>query len=263
MLDSIKKMLPADHPWKDQILWLPSTDSTNTQLKSLTLQGAPHGTVLIAGHQTGGRGRMGRSFQSDNGMGVYMSLLLRPQAQPQELMHLTCAAAVAMCRAIEDCACFSPDVKWINDLVYEKRKLGGILTELVLSPGSTAAIIGIGINCRQEIRDFPPELQDMAGSLNMFSRDPVAPGALAAAMLEALAEMDRTLLTGKAQMLQCYRSKCITLGKDIALVRSGEVRHGYAEDLDDDGELIVSFPDGHQETVNSGDVSVRGLYGYI
>ncbi len=262
MLNHIQSHLPQNHPWRDRIQYLPTTDSTNTQAKLLARQGAPHGTVVIAGSQTAGRGRMGRTFQSDADMGVYLSLILRPQAAPKDLMHLTCAAAVAMCKAIERCTGISPDVKWINDLVYEKRKLGGILTELLLQD-STAAIIGIGINCRQKSEDFPPELQKLAGSLSMFAGHAAEPAKLAAAMIEALYEMDQMLLTDKKTVMEAYRQKCITLHREVSLIRHGEICHGYAQDMDDDGGLQILFPDGHMETVNSGEVSVRGLYGYI
>ena len=99
----------------------------------LASQGAPHGTVLIADRQTGGRGRMGRSFLSPPGVGIYMSILLRPECAPQELMHLTCAVAAAMCRAVECAAGLRPGIKWTNDLVWGKQKFAGILTEMGLN----------------------------------------------------------------------------------------------------------------------------------
>lgn len=263
MIHKIKQNLPGDHPWQNQIIWLASTDSTNNRAKQLALEGAPHGTAVIAGHQTGGRGRMGRSFSSPAGMGLYMSLILRPQCPPEELMHLTCAAAVAAMRSVEHCAGFCPEIKWINDLVYQKRKLAGILTELVLSPNGTAAIIGIGVNCGQQISDFPEELRDMAGSLSMFAGKSVDPGVLAADLLTELEGMDRILLSGKEEILEQYSRHCITLGKEISVVGGGTVRRGYAQGLDKNGALIVRFSDGHTEAVNSGEVSIRGMYGYL
>ena len=95
MKEHILHDLPGDHPWQNQIYWFDSIDSTNTRAKQMAADGAPHGTVLIADHQTGGRGRLGRTFQSPSGMGIYMSVILRPQCRPEHLMHLTCAAAVA------------------------------------------------------------------------------------------------------------------------------------------------------------------------
>ena len=209
---------------------------------------------------------MGRSFHSPGGVGIYFSLLLRPQCAPGELMHLTCATAVAMCEAVEAAAGFRPGIKWTNDLVWGKRKLGGILTELGLSAKGTVdyAIIGIGINCCQEESDFAEDIRHIAASLSMVTGREIDRARVAAAMMEALSRMDSRLLTEKKQLLQQYRKDCITIGQEISILRVGEeVRHGRAVDLDDGGALLVEFADGHVETVNSGEVSVRGMYGYL
>lgn len=257
--------LPPEYPWGDRILCFDTLDSTNDNLKALARQGAPEGTAIFADRQTGGHGRLGRSFHSPAGMGIYLSLLLRPDCAPGELMHLTCAVAVAMADAVEAAAGFRPGIKWTNDLVFGKRKLGGILTELGLSPQGQLdyAILGIGINCCQEARDFPPELQSMAGSLAMATGRPIDRVRLAAAMLSALRSMDSRLLIGRADMLAQYRRNCVTLGKDISLLRGDSVRHGYALDVDDAGALVVHYEDGTLEHVSSGEVSVRGMYGYL
>ncbi len=206
---------------------------------------------------------MGRSFSSPAGQGVYMSLILRPNCKPEQLMHLTCAAAVAACRSVENVTGIRPDIKWINDLVYQKRKLAGILTELVLLPDSTAAIVGIGINCCQKAEAFPEEIRAMAGSLSMLAGKPVEPAVLAAALLVELESMSRRLLDDKAEMMAFYRHNCITLGKEISVVTGSAIRHGHALDLDEDGALLVRFSDGNVELVNSGEASVRGMYGYL
>ena len=265
MKEQILSALPPAYPWKEHFHVFPALDSTNDRLKIMARQGAPHGTVLIADRQTGGHGRMGRSFLSPGGVGIYLSLLLRPDCAPTELMHLTCATAVAMCDAVEKAAGFRPGIKWTNDLVQDKRKLGGILTELGLNQkgGVDYAIIGIGINCCQRESDFAPEIRGIAGSLAMVTDCSIDRSTVAAAMMEALWHMDSTLLPGKAQMLRRYRKDCITVGQDISLLRGSEVRYGKAVDVDDEGALVVRFPDGHSEAVTSGEVSVRGMYGYI
>lgn len=255
--------LPGDHPWQNQIYWYDVTDSTNTQAKKLAAEGAPHGTVLIADRQTAGRGRLGRSFQSPAGMGIYMSVILRPGCPADQLMHLTCATAVAMCDAVEASAGFCPGIKWTNDLIFQGRKLAGILTELVSTPQGLCAIIGIGINCSQQETDFAPEIRSFAGSLSMATGTPIDRARVAAAIITNLHRMDKSLLTGKAAMMDRYRRRCITLGQDICLLRSDEVRYGHAEAIDDSGALLVRFSDGHLESVHSGEVSVRGMYGYI
>ena len=263
--NEILKHIPESCPWQDSVLYFDSMDSTNTRAKELAAQGALHGTVLIAGHQTHGRGRLGRSFSSPNGMGVYLSVILRPKCGPAELMHLTCAAAVAMCDAVEKSVGFRPGIKWTNDLIFQGKKLAGILTELSLRPSGIVdyAVVGIGINCCQKQSDFPEEIQGMAGSLSMISGKQIDRSRVAAAIVDALWHMDSGLLTGKNSMMDRYRADCITLGKDISLVKAdGSVRYGKALDIDSEGALIVRFPDGAMETVNSGEVSVRGMYGY-
>ena len=266
MKQEILATLSPEYPWKDHFIWVEETGSTNDDLKALAKQGAVHGTVLIADRQSAGHGRMGRSFLSPGGAGIYCSMLLRPDCRPMELMHLTCATAVAMCDALEKATGFRPGIKWTNDLVSGKRKLGGILTELALSAKGTVdyAIIGIGINCCQKEEDFPPEIRTIAGSLSMVTGKEIHRAAVAAAMMESLCQMDQTLLTDKADILNRYREDCITIGQEVSLLRLGEeVRHGRAIGMDEEGALLVEFSDGNVEAVNSGEVSVRGMYGYL
>lgn len=221
--------------------------------------GAAHGTVLIADRQTGGRGRMGRSFSSPSGMGIYMSVILRPCCKASELMHLTCAVAVCMCDAIESVTGFRPEVKWINDLIANGKKLGGILTELALIPGTDMvdfAIVGIGINCLQARNDFPDELQDIAISLASVA-EPVDRAVLAAAMICGFGALDHLLLTQKEGLMACYRRDCCTLGQDIYLIQGDKRSPCHALSLDENGGLCVVFPDGTRQIINSGEVSTR------
>lgn len=262
MKERILSYTPADYPWKEHLHFFDSLPSTNDRLREMARQGAPHGTVLVADQQTGGHGRMGRPFHSPAGMGVYLSILLRPECPAGELMHLTCAAAVAMCDAVEHAVGFRPGIKWTNDLVCGKKKLGGILTELGLSNRGNAdfAIIGIGINCTQQPHDFPPEIRDIAASLSMVTGKPEDCFRLAASMMDALWRLD---LSQKDDILHQYRKDCITIGQEISLVRGETIRHGKALDVDENGALIVAFSDGASEAINSGEVSVRGMYGYV
>ena len=265
MKQAILEQISTECPWRDTLYWYDTIDSTNTLAKKLAKEDAPHGTVIIAGSQTAGRGRMGRSFSSPNGMGVYLSVLLRPNCSPDSLMHLTCAAAVAGCEAVNTVSGIYPDIKWTNDLVFQKKKLGGILTELVLDGKGavTGAIVGIGINCSQKKEDFPEDLQNMATSVSQITGSACPPEKLAAALIDALYAMDKNLLSGKNAILDTYRAHCLTIGKEIVLVRGDEVFHGTALAVDADGGLVVRFLDGTEKTVTSGEVSVRGMYGYI
>jgi len=207
---------------------------------------------------------MGRTFQSPDGQGVYLSVILRPNCMPAQLMHLTCAAGVAMMQAVEAVSGIRPQMKWINDLVVDRKKLGGILTEMSVDKGLVDyAVVGIGINCLQQPEDFPPEIAGLATSLSLAAGHPITPAKLAAAMVEALWKMDRTLFSEKAQLMAEYKENCITLGKEIQVIRQEQIRRGKALDLDAEGGLLVQYEDGSIETVSSGEVSVRGMYGYL
>lgn len=259
MLSEIQKHLP-EHPWRDQIQYFDTIDSTNTYAKKLAAEGAPEGTVIIADRQTGGRGRLGRTFSSPAGMGIYLSVILRPDCRPEELMHLTCAAGVAAVRAIGDPKI---GIKWTNDLVMGKRKLGGILTEISVNPATGIvdwAVIGIGINCCQKPWQFPEEIRHIACSLDMDRAD-IPP--LAASLIQQLSTTRNTLLSEKHAVMAQFRRRCVTIGQDISILRGDNVRHGKAVGVDENGGLEVVYPDGAIETVTSGEVSIRGMYGYL
>ena len=264
MKNTILSHLPGDLPW--QVQWFNTIDSTNDRAKVMAQNGAPHGTVLVAGHQTKGRGRMGRSFSSPEGKGIYLSVILRPKRPVRELMHLTCAAGVAMCDAVESTIGLRPGIKWINDLVVNGKKLGGILTELSIAPGTDLvqyAIIGIGINCTQTPDEFPEEIRDIATSLLTATGKAPDMGRLAAAMIQSLYEMDSGLQQQKTPLMDAYRKDCVTLGAEVVVLKNDKKRYGSALDIDPEGGLLVQFRDGSRETVNSGEVSVRGMCGYV
>lgn len=208
---------------------------------------------------------MGHSFSSPAGLGLYFSLIMRPNCLPNELMHLTCAVGVAASNAVNEAAGLLPGIKWINDLVVGKRKLGGILTELSIDPISKLvdyAIVGIGINCSQQEKDFPPEIRNIATSL-LLSGFHIDRAMLAAALIKELCKLEVDLLPQKAEIMSAFSQRCVTLGKDISIVRGEEIRHAKALAVDEDGGLVVVFPDNICTTVSSGDVSIRGMYGYL
>lgn len=249
-------------PWGQLLQCYDCIESTNDLAKEQAKNGAPHGTVIVAAQQTAGRGRMGRSFHAPAGLGLYFSLILRPQCAPSQLLHLTCAVAVAACEAVERCTGYRPQIKWTNDLVAGSRKLGGILTELSVSENRVDwAVIGIGINCRHKAEDFPPELQSMATSLDQLGAD-CSPAVLAARLMETLNETDHILLTHRRQLMDTYRRDCMTLGREILVVRGEERFYATALDIANDGGLVIRDAQGQLQTVQSGEVSVRGLYGY-
>jgi BirA family biotin operon repressor/biotin-[acetyl-CoA-carboxylase] ligase len=263
MLSHIQQHL-ADHPWCDRVHWYAEIGSTNDLARQMAYEGCPSGTCILASKQTDGHGRMGRSFSSPDGMGVYLSCILRPNCKPEQLMHLTCAAAVAAADAVKDAAGVDCGIKWTNDLVVGTKKLGGILTALQIDPNTglvSAAILGIGINCLQSKGDFPPELRDMATSLAMHTKR-CDPAALAAALIQRLQQMDGQLRE-KKQIMASYKARCVTLGKEVSWMAGDTLHHGTALDLDENGGLVLQLSDGTTKIAAFGEVSIRGMYGYL
>jgi BirA family biotin operon repressor/biotin-[acetyl-CoA-carboxylase] ligase len=125
------------------------------------------------------------------------------------------------------------------------------------------AVVGIGINCNQSQGDFPAEIRDIATSLFAITAVPVNRGKLAAAIIDALYSMSETLLSQKAALINRYRADCVTLGKAVAVHRFDTVRHGTAIDMHQDCALIVQFSDGDTQAISAGEVSIRGMYGYV
>ncbi len=260
-IDTIHRAL-GTHPWAERLIVLPETGSTNTALKQLAAQGAPAGTVLIADRQTGGRGRLGRSFDSPAGLGLYFSLLLRPEIEAAAVPHATLRAGLAAAEAVEVCTGLRPGIKWPNDLVVGSRKLCGILSEAGISAGGRLdwLIIGIGVNVNQNPEDFPPALRETATSLRICEH-PVDRAALAAELMRQLLLLEADL-RDPARYLARYEERCITLHREVQLLQSGSAIPAYALGIAPDGGLRVQLTDGTEKIVGSGEVSVRGLCGY-
>lgn len=243
-----------------------SVDSTNLECRRLAAQGAPCGTVVAANQQTLGRGRRGRSFESPKGLGLYLSILWRPQCAPQALLPLTALSAVATRRAIHRVCEASCDIKWPNDLTLHGKKIAGILTEMSLE-GETGTVdyvvLGIGINVRHRAEDFTPEVAAIASSLERELGHRVRRSALAAALIEELDLLYDDILPRPRKWLEEYRSACLNLGKTVQLIQpDGSRQKALALDIDEQFGLTVQYPDGKTQTLRSGEVSVRGLYGY-
>lgn len=243
---------------REMLLCCPTLVSTNDTAKEMAVAGAPGGTTVIADSQTGGRGRMGRSFHSPAGCGIYLSRILRPGCPPTQLMHLTCAVAVTVCDAIENACGFRPGIKWVNDLIALKRKLGGILTEMSLGANGNVnyCVIGIGINCAATA--MPAELSSIAISLEEVLGHPVERDAVIAALMDSLSNMEDRL-TDKEYWICRYRADCVTLGNEIRVMAQSPYC-AKALDVDENGALVLSLPDGTQKLLAAGEVSIRGMY---
>ena len=228
--------------------------STNTELMALARQGAAEGTVVLARQQTAGRGRRGRSFQSPAGLGLYGS---------EDAPRIPALAATAVRRAIRRSCGLSCGIKWPNDLVLSGRKVCGILAEALPGPeGSLWVIVGIGINVCQRREDFLPELRETAASLSMIAGSEMDRTALETAFLEELEALRRELPQETAERRQEYSAACLNLGRRVRVLRPGGERAALAVSLTPDYGLAVRYDDGTEEVLRSGEVSVRGLYGY-
>lgn len=234
-----------------------SVTSTNTLAKEMAADGAPEGTVLIATEQTAGRGRMGRSFYSPNSTGLYLSLILRPKIDLNDSLLITTSAAVAVAKAIETLTEHDVQIKWVNDLFMNGKKVCGILTEASLNienGGLEYAVVGIGINVNT--KKFPNELKPIAGSI--FSKKPKdqpITSILAAEVLNNLsASMDN--MTNRSYLFE-YKKRSFLIGQDIYVLKGKDILPSKAVDIDDRARLVVEYPDSTRESLSSGEVSVR------
>ena len=237
-------------------------ESSNRTAKLLALDGAPHGTLVLTAHQSAGRGRLGRRFESPAGKGVYCSVLLRPKMPAANAQTATISAAVAVCRAVKKLCGLELAVKWVNDLYYQGRKVCGILTEAALDLESGMldyAVLGLGFNVVAPAEGWPAELQSVAGAL--FDGDP-APGARAALAAAFLNEFWPLYRTGpRSGYLDEYRSRLALAGHRVLVTpRSGTPRPAAVLGIDDECRLVVRY-DGESRpaALTSGEAGVRLL----
>ncbi|MBP5186965.1 MAG: biotin--[acetyl-CoA-carboxylase] ligase [Clostridiales bacterium] len=239
--------------------------STNTLLKELAADGAKEGKVIIANSQTGGKGRLGRSFYSPLDTGLYISVLLRPSDIPaQEALKITTMAAVAACEAIESVLedtdeTDRPLIKWVNDVFLRERKAVGILTEASISMESgnlEYAVLGIGFNVYAPKGGFPKDIKDIAGSI-LDERIPDAKNKIAAVFLQRFFEIYRA--DDHENYERIYKEKSLVIGKDVDVIStgSGEKRAAKVLDITSDCNLLVEYKDGTTGVLSSGEVSIR------
>ena len=253
----IAALLDTDFIGKDMLV-VPSLTSTNSVLKEQYL-GRTHGFVLLAEEQTGGRGRLGRSFASPASTGIYLTILLHPTLPIQHIQFITIAAAVAVAEAISQTAGFDPQIKWVNDVLMEGRKLCGILTEAVIE-GETgmvsSLVVGIGVNLRPN-PDWPDEVRAVAGALSEFGSVPRR-AELAAAILSRFERAYTMLEQGERDsLLKRYRSRLCCLGKEITVISPAATYEALCTGLDENGHLLVRDESGQEHTLSSGEISIR------
>ena len=239
--------------------YVPQIGSTNTALKELGNAGEPAGYALVAGQQSAGRGRMGRSFYSPEDTGVYLSLLLRPSLPAREATAITACAAVAVAETLEELSGRETRIKWVNDLLMEGKKVCGILTEASLDCESgqlSYAVVGVGINALVPVGGFPAELRELAGAVFPERELPELRCRVAAGILNRLWRF-----CGGASLADCfeaYRARSLVLGREAELLSPGkEPERARVLDLEKDYALRVRLPDGSERRVLSGEVRVR------
>lgn len=241
-------------------------DSTNQKAKELAIEGKPNGTLIIAEEQTKGRGRLGREWVSPFGMGIWMSILLRPDIHPWDAPRITLLSAVAVARSIEGITKLKAGIKWPNDIIVGQKKVCGILTEMNGELDQLHwIVIGIGINVNGEQKDFPEELQGTASSLKIELGKPVDRALLARRLCTEMEDSLEAFFKNQdfLPVVQECRKRSVTVGKMVRVTGTHDDWVGMAEDIDEDGSLLVRRADGTLERVLSGDVSVRGIAGYI
>ena len=237
-------------------------ESSNRTAKLLALDGAPHGTLVLTAHQSAGRGRLGRRFESPAGKGVYCSVLLRPEMPAANAQTATISAAVAVCRAVKKLCGLELAIKWVNDLWRDGRKVCGILTEAALDMESGMldyAVLGLGFNITAPPDGWPAELQDVAGALFDDAPPPGARAALAAAFLNEFWALYHGV--PKPEYLPEYRARQALLGQIVTVTpRNGTPRKAEALDIDEDCRLVVRFAGEHNLVPLRGEEVHLGKY---
>lgn len=261
--EEVKSRLKSQ--WMGQnCIYLESVDSTNNYAKKIAEEGAPEGTLVTAAEQTGGKGRRGRSWSSPKGEQVAMTLLLRPGIVPEHASRLTLLMAMAVARGIRRVTGLESGIKWPNDVVVNGRKVCGILTEMNTEIDYiNYVVIGTGINVNQ--RSFPEELQSMAGSLYQMTGQRLSRAELIAASMEEMEQLYEVFLKTEdlSALRQEYNELCVNRGHQIRVMEPGHEYTGTTDGINEKGELVVKKEDGTETHVYAGEVSVRGLYGYI
>lgn len=263
----IKSFLRTDFIGQNCV-FLAETDSTNNDVRRLAEEGAPDGTLVVAECQTAGKGRRGKGWVSKAGEHIFMSLLLRPDINPVNASMLTLVMGLSSARACQEIlkenGCQETiQIKWPNDLVWNGKKLCGILTEMSVEIEAVRyLVVGIGINVNG--RDFPEELKDKAASLCMAAGHPLHRAEIIARTLYYFEQDYRTFLETEdlSRLSEAYKGFLVNRDRQVCVLDPGKEYTGIARGIDNRGELLVEC-EGELRRVYAGEVSVRGVYGYV
>ena len=236
-----------------------STASTNNLAKQLGRQDAPNGLLVLAEEQTGGKGRIGRGWTSPKGKGLWFSILLRPSFSPEDAPKCTLMAAVAVVEAINSCGGIEARIKWPNDILFEKKKMVGILSEMSAEYGKLHyVVIGIGLDTHVEKEDLPEDVSPIAVSLHQVATKEFTREELLGQILNNLEILvDEAQERGFGEIFHRWRKLNCTLGEKVRVIAQDETYPGMALDIDDNGHLLVQRENGQVAAVVAGDVSIR------
>lgn len=238
-------------------LW-ESIDSTNTRARDLAAHGAPMGTLVIARKQTAGRGRLGRAWESPQDSGIYMSLILRSGDIPAHAIPLlTIAAGVAIAEAVEESTGVKIGLKWVNDLICDGHKVGGILAEA--SGGkSPYVVLGMGINVRLEKENLPEELHSKVTSLHLHSAQLPDPNAIVVSICSRIEALWNDLEVGLAPLvLERWKNRSVTIGERVRATLADKIIEGKAVDVTESGALKVQLDNGKTIELSAGEIQIR------
>ena len=261
-IESLMKTKWAGHP----VIYHDQVDSTNTQAKRLgeELARDGHGTLVVADLQTAGKGRRGRSWESPSGASIYMSILLRPDILPDQAPMLTLVMAQSVAEAVRELTGAEVGIKWPNDIVLNGKKICGILTEMSAEIDYiNYVVIGVGVNVNTP--DFPEALAKTATSLKIELGQNIKRSLLIAAVMKRFEENYETFIrTGDLSKIQeQYNSLLVNRDRDVRVMEPGHEYNGHALGINRTGELLVEKEDGTTAEIFAGEVSVRGIYGYV
>lgn len=260
--EEVESLLDTEWAGKP-VVYYPETDSTNIRIRHLGDEGAPHGTLAVADRQTAGRGRRGRTWESPGGSCIYMSILLRPDLAPEKAPMLTLVMACGVAEGIMDCADVKVQIKWPNDIIVSGKKLAGILTEMSTQVDYIDHVtVGVGINVN--VQNFPEEIQTATSLLSetgtQTKRAPVI-----AAVMKHFEENYKIFMQTEdmSGLMEKYSSLLVNQGREVLILEKDAEYKAYAEGINQKGELVVRREDGTVENICAGEVSVRGVYGYV
>lgn len=254
--DGIREVLSKPLKSKLNITVKECSESTNNDVKALAREGAGEGRVVVACTQTEGKGRLGRSFFSPDGTGVYMSVLLRPEIKPEDATLITTAAAVSVCKALNKMGADNCGIKWVNDIYIDGRKVCGILAEAGFDADCNVdyIVLGVGLNVYAPYGGFPDDIKDIAGAVFSEEKENMR-NIFAGEFLNSFFEFYGNIADRKH--VQEYKKLCFLYGCEVDVVIGANVRRAKVLGLDDNCGLRVEYSNGESSVLTSGEVSLK------